>query len=214
MRQLDASCAKILSILRRFSVALGGGADSGATERMRQCKGWLGALALWCVCGAGLMMNGSITWASERPAPDAGTFDLPASPQSSEAAPGHQVPFSIRAVYEHKEPAEKPAHGVVGLNLLIQQGRYPVVHGVYSGTPAARQGLQTGDRILFINGVTTMGKTVTEVDAMISDVPGETVAFTLQRGARMVPVHLTVAAVESLSPQVRPAFSGLFGSVP
>ena len=191
-------------------------------------------MALVCVGGLGLMVNGSTTWALAPASPNAGTLELPASDlhtsdlnasdgQASDqhlpATPANaRAPFSIRAVYQQNAKPEKttppPAHGVVGLNLLIQQGHYPLVHGVFPGTPAARQGIQSGDRILFINGATTLGKSVTAVDAMISNVPGEVVDFTLQRGTRMVQVHLTVAALEALSPHVRPAFSGLFGSVP
>lgn len=132
--------------------------------------------------------------------------------ENAVAATGGQ-PFVIHETYEqHADAPEthKASHGVVGLDLLIQQGRYPMVQGVFRGTPAATQGLLPGDMILAINGITTFGKNITQVDTMISDVPGDRVLLTVQRGARLSQVRLTVAALDTLPSGLRSEFSSLF----
>lgn len=130
------------------------------------------------------------------------------------AAGGH--PFVIHETFQKAEPVKPQpvTHGIVGLDLLIQKGHYPLVHGVFRGTPAANQGLLPGDMILSVNGTPTLGKNVNQVDAMISDVPGEQITLTVQRGPQLNQVHLIVAALEELSPALRSDFSGLFGSDP
>jgi membrane-associated protease RseP (regulator of RpoE activity) len=127
-------------------------------------------------------------------------------------------PFVIHETFEqHPAPASPHApstHGIVGLDLLIQRGHYPLVHSVFRGTPAANQGVLPGDVILSINGAPTLGKNVNQVDAMISDVPGDPVSLTVQRGPQRAQVRLVVADLETLSPHLRSDFSALFGNEP
>ena len=143
------------------------------------------------------------------------TFLTLTPPHAAMAASGGQ-PFVIHETYEQGKPSanSRASHGIVGLDLLIQQGHYPRVNGVFHGTPAANQGLLPGDMILAINGVTTMGKNMAQVDTMISDIPGEQVMLMIQRGERLAQVKLTVAPLEELPPSLRSEFSSLFGTTP
>jgi C-terminal processing protease CtpA/Prc len=134
-------------------------------------------------------------------------------PHAAMAAGGQ--PFVIHETYAQAlskiERDTKNSHGVVGLDLLIQKGHYPIVEGIFQGTPAAVQGLLPGDMILAVNGVSTLHKNLAQVDSLISDVPGDRVVLTVQRGQRLSQVRLTVAALEELSPNLRAEFSGMFG---
>ena len=51
----------------------------------------------------------------------------------------------------------------------------------YEGKPAQRAGVQAGDRILSVNGVSTKGQTVSEVSNNLRGVPGTTVVLELER---------------------------------
>ena len=51
----------------------------------------------------------------------------------------------------------------------------------YEGKPAQRAGVQAGDRILSVNGVSTEGQTVSEVSNNLRGVPGTTVVLELER---------------------------------
>lgn len=142
---------------------------------------------------------------------------LSSLPESAFAASGGQ-PFVLHETFQSHAAVAAPhhasGHGVVGLDLLIQRGHYPIVQGVFKGTPAAKQGFLPGDIILAIDGTTTLGKNVAEVDVMISDVPGERVTFMVQRGPRLSQMGLTVTALDDLPSSLRSDFSSLFGSEP
>ena len=51
----------------------------------------------------------------------------------------------------------------------------------YEGKPAQRAGVQAGDRILSVNGISTKGQTVSEVSNNLRGVPGTTVVLELER---------------------------------
>jgi len=142
---------------------------------------------------------------------------LVCSVQPAIAASGSQ-PFVLHETFERQgvqnQSPHKMSHGIVGLEMQIQHGKFPIVQGVFPGTPAAHQGLLPGDQILAINGISTMEKSATEVDTLISDVPGERVLFSIQRGARHAQVRLTVVELNSLPSPVRSDFSGLFSDYP
>lgn len=108
------------------------------------------------------------------------------------------------------QPPSIPQHGVVGLDMLIQRDRYPMVEGVFQGTPASKAGIHAGDTIVAVNGEQTLGKSRAEVDDMISDIPGEVVNLTIARGPQMKQVRLTVMAVGDTPAAVQPVFSMLF----
>jgi predicted metalloprotease with PDZ domain len=116
-------------------------------------------------------------------------------------------PFVIQETYRQAPPNQTksslPSPGIVGLDMLIMPGQYPLVQDVIEGTPAFRQGVQPGDRIVAINGIAAIDKTRSEVDALISDVPGDPVALRLLRGTRLVEVRLIVASLTHVSRTVQ-----------
>jgi C-terminal processing protease CtpA/Prc len=121
-------------------------------------------------------------------------------------------PFVIRETFHQAPPRQSPpSPGIVGLDMMIAPGQYPLVQAVLPGTPAARQGVQPGDRIIAINGLAAMDRSRTEVDAMISDVPGDSVALRLLRGVRVVDVRLTVVSLAQMSQQMSQILKSSYG---
>ncbi len=120
-------------------------------------------------------------------------------------------PFVIRETYresslETNNPLDNK--GIVGLDMLVEPDRYPVVKRVFKGTPAQSQGVRVGDTILAINGVRTLHQSLWELDALISDVPGDMVTLTLLRDGRLRKVGLTVMPLSEANASVRSNFSG------
>jgi len=91
-------------------------------------------------------------------------------------------------------------HGIVGLDMrILPEGvSYPLVQRVFKNTPASLHGMQPGDYIMEIDNETTIGKSVTDIDAMISDIPGTPVLFTLLRAGRILRIQLNVAPASSV----------------
>lgn len=118
-------------------------------------------------------------------------------------------PFVVKETYHQQGNAPANSHGVVGLDMAIRPDSYPVIQSVFPGTPAQQQGIRPRDLLVAINGVRTYNKSVTEVDALISDVPGDVVSLTVLRGTQLKQIHLTVASVESLSRETQSTFSYL-----
>jgi C-terminal processing protease CtpA/Prc len=126
-------------------------------------------------------------------------------------------PFILHETYSQKQSTSTPIppptqnKGIVGMELRIQKGFYPQVQRIFMGTPAAQRGLLPGDILRSIDGIDTLDKTVQQVDELIPDVPGQSVRLSLQRGASLRTVILTVAPLEKVPSLVQPEFSILFG---
>ena len=87
-----------------------------------------------------------------------------------------------------------PAGPMAGLGMHFWVPSVPPVLGrVLPGGPAARAGLQAGDRIVAVNGQPM--KTFQDVVAAISPNPGKTLAITYRRGPLERTVNVTVASV-------------------
>ncbi len=91
--------------------------------------------------------------------------------------------------------------GIIGINFEITPNVPPRIMEVYPGTPAERAGLRTGDLVLTINNTPTPGLSLSTVDALISNVPGDPVYFTVQRGAYRFPIRLTVQSLSAVPAQ-------------
>lgn len=85
--------------------------------------------------------------------------------------------------------------GMIGLDMAIRGNHYPQVQSVFQGSPAHRKGMLPGDEIIAIDGVSTLGRSIYEIDALISDVPGTPVKLTLHRFNALREVELIVAPV-------------------
>jgi C-terminal processing protease CtpA/Prc len=99
--------------------------------------------------------------------------------------------------YQEATP-KPPEKGVVGINLEIQQGSYPVIMEVYPSTPAAKSGLHVGDTIVSVDTVDVYDMSRPAVDEAIPDIPGTRVRFVVQRDGRVFPVTLTVGTLGQL----------------
>jgi hypothetical protein len=136
------------------------------------------------------------------------TSNLPSASKST----GNR-PFVIRETYQYtpSEPAPRE-RGIIGLDMLINPAQYPVVKAVLNGTPAQRRGILPGDVIVAINGTSATGKELAEVDAMISDVPGESVSFSILRGTRLFSVQVTIVSLAQVSQALQNSYAFLLNS--
>lgn len=91
-------------------------------------------------------------------------------------------------------------HGVVGLDLRISPGEYPLVMMVFPFSPAEKAGIRVGDRVLQVDGVDLLNLNRTEVDMAITDIPGAWVSFVVQRRGRRTTKQLQVQSMNHLSP--------------
>lgn len=91
----------------------------------------------------------------------------------------------------------------VGIGSVIQQREVKnkrgekekqiIIANPYEGKPAQRNGVQAGDRILSVDGISTKGQSVSEVSNNLRGVPGSTVTLMLQRDGVEKPFEVSFA---------------------
>ena len=84
-----------------------------------------------------------------------------------------------------------------GIGILIGQpdAEGALVLDVYDETPAAQAGVQPGDRIVAVDGVSIGGMLLDELAAAIDREVGESVALTLKRGEETLELQIACAAL-------------------
>ncbi len=90
-----------------------------------------------------------------------------------------------------------------GIGSIIQQReiknkrgekeRQIIIANPYEGKPAQRNGVQAGDRILSVDGISTEGQTVSEVSNNLRGVPGTEVTLLLERDGTEKPFKVSFA---------------------
>lgn len=68
-----------------------------------------------------------------------------------------------------------------------------IIANPYEGKPAQRNGVQAGDRILSVDGISTKGQSVSDVSNNLRGVPGSTVTLMLQRDGVEKPFEVSFA---------------------
>jgi len=99
----------------------------------------------------------------------------------------------------------------VGLQIVLDtERRVPVVVAPIAGSPAAQAGVQSQDRILAIDGESTLGMGMDAAASRMRGLPGTQVVLTLERGERRWPVTITRQRVTlpSLTWDLRPGGVG------
>ena len=81
----------------------------------------------------------------------------------------------------------------VGMSLEAYEGVIRVVSAV-PGTPASRAGVRTGDIVVSVDGVSTVGKNLDDVVGMIRGEAGSSVRVTIQRDGK--DIHLVLVREE------------------
>ncbi len=82
-----------------------------------------------------------------------------------------------------------------GFNFVITED-YPQISEIIAQSPAQAAGLQAGDKITVINGVSTLYKSSEEVDAMLTRVETPKYAFTILRNSKTFDVNFDLEAVK------------------
>ena len=153
----------------------------------------LAALLLTAMLGLPVAMAEGRTFSANavkktgRPLPQGGWLDL------SDVKPAKPQPAP--AVYE-PPPREK---GIIGLDLRLVNGQYPIVQAVFRNSPAYLKGILPGDQIVSVDGVDAYGRSLSQVDAMISDVPGRKVEFVIDRSGQKKRISVTVLGVDEMA---------------
>lgn len=84
-----------------------------------------------------------------------------------------------------------------GIGALVQSRNGEIeISELYEGFPAQKGGLQVGDRILSVNGISTQGKKVDEVTNVMKGQKGTSVKFTLRREGFAQPIEKTIVRDE------------------
>ncbi len=99
----------------------------------------------------------------------------------------------------------------VGLQMVLDtQRRVPLVVAPISGSPAAQAGVQSQDRILAIDGESTVGMDMDTAASRMRGLPGTSVVLTLEREGRQWPVTIQRQRVSlpSLTWALRPGGIG------
>lgn len=91
-------------------------------------------------------------------------------------------------------------HGIVGLDLRITPGEYPLVMMVFPFSPAEKAGLEVGDRVLSVDGADLLNLNRESVDIAISDVPGTWIDMVVMHRGRRKNLRLQVQSIHELSP--------------
>ncbi|MFL5613440.1 MAG: S41 family peptidase [Gemmatimonadaceae bacterium] len=99
-------------------------------------------------------------------------------------------------------------YGGTGMLLEQQPGADVSVQRVFPNTPAAEAGVQEGDRILAIDGISTHGLEIDKVSEKLRGNPGSQVAVTYSRPGVTEPIKLRFTRAVVHIPAV--AYTGLF----
>jgi carboxyl-terminal processing protease len=95
--------------------------------------------------------------------------------------------------------------GGIGIELTLE-GRVPAVIAPIDGTPAAKAGLEPGDRIVRIDGLATSGMDVEEIVRRLRGAPGTNVVLTIARTGKPpfdVPLTRQIIHVQSVKAELK-----------
>jgi carboxyl-terminal processing protease len=96
-----------------------------------------------------------------------------------------------RPAWDELQALERGERSTTGAVIESADG-VPTVVTVYPESPAAKQGVQAGDRIVRVNDTTVAGLDIGEVRLLLVGRKGSRVRVTLERGPRLVPEELTL----------------------
>jgi carboxyl-terminal processing protease len=100
--------------------------------------------------------------------------------------------------------------GGVGIELSVEEG-VPQVISAIDGTPAARAGIEPGDRIVKADGQPTLGMDIEDIVKRLRGAPGTQVMLTIARANHPqfdVPITRAVIRVESVKNELEPSRIG------
>jgi carboxyl-terminal processing protease len=84
----------------------------------------------------------------------------------------------------------------IGVRIDVAADGLPLVVGVFSGSPAEKGGIVTGDEIVAVDGTQAVGKTIDAVVTLVRGVAGSTVKVTVKHGATGVPHDVSMVRAD------------------
>ncbi len=79
-------------------------------------------------------------------------------------------------------------YGGIG-SLIHKQGKYVIVSEPYEGSPAQKAGLKAGDKILEVNKMVTLNKSVSDISAILKGQPGTAARLLIERPGEPKPIE-------------------------
>lgn len=102
-------------------------------------------------------------------------------------------------------------YGGIG-SLIHKQGDYVIISEPYENSPAQKSGLKAGDKILKINNVSALGKSVEDVSSILKGQPGTSFKLVVERNGDPKPITIDVVR-EKISIDPVPYYGMLSGGV-
>ncbi|HZI21927.1 MAG TPA: S41 family peptidase [Gemmatimonadales bacterium] len=119
--------------------------------------------------------------------------------------------FMPRADWEQRSARERGELPGVGLE-LGQEDSATTVLSVYPGSPAAKAGLEPGDRIATINDTAVAGLKLDDVSLRLAGPKGSTLRIRIDRGSRLEPDTLSVTLTRAVLRAPPVTISGMVDS--
>jgi carboxyl-terminal processing protease len=114
--------------------------------------------------------------------------------------PGHTVFLTPEEV---KSENEALSGQITGIGVYLgEQGGAPFIQSVVSGSPAARAGLLSGDRIIAIDGTSAENLSVEEIARLVRGPEGTQVTLTIIHAHGNSPINVTITRAKITVPAV------------
>jgi carboxyl-terminal processing protease len=96
----------------------------------------------------------------------------------------------------------------IGAQVTTDKQNQIIIVAPIAGSPAAKAGIQTGDIILAVNGVSTQGMNLTQVVLLIRGPNGTAVNLTILHQGDSTPVDISIVRAQITSPSVTSRMAG------
>ena len=107
--------------------------------------------------------------------------------------------YTVEEWEEETQDSSGTYYGIGSYVRIDEETQYPILSGVFEGSPASAAGLRDGDIIYEVNGENVGGMTLTDVVALIRGPEGTDVTLTIIRGKENLTITVTRGKVNTIS---------------